>query len=281
MNNVGINFRGIEQPVIGIDKKIDDNKPIEENKEENIKPQEFSQEASDALRASVLYKQPEQKMSDGVNCEKDNNDITESKDENFEKTVGDIEKDVNIDAKSSEPAEIKEYIPKDATPQDVRDILADKSKVGRSFFGYKRALKNIVKSSNEPQRAIENLNYLLNVDDGKLSALDVTNIMNITEVVNNGKNKNLSKHYSEKFDFKGGKLDNESYKKISDKIKEQRKIAFLFSSALLSANIQRQQDMDMMNQQIMIDQMNQQQLQMDMMNQQMINQQMMSPPMGM
>lgn len=55
MNNVGLNFRGIEQPTINTEKNVDE-KQIEKPIEEDVKPQEFSKEASDALRASVLYK---------------------------------------------------------------------------------------------------------------------------------------------------------------------------------------------------------------------------------
>ena len=46
MNNVGLNFRGIEQPTINTEKNVDE-KPIEKPIEEDVKPQEFSKEASD------------------------------------------------------------------------------------------------------------------------------------------------------------------------------------------------------------------------------------------
>ncbi len=61
MNNVGLNFRGIEQTTINTEKKVDE-KPVEKPIEEDVRPQEFSKEASDALRASVLYKKQKFKL---------------------------------------------------------------------------------------------------------------------------------------------------------------------------------------------------------------------------
>ncbi len=274
MNNVGLNFRGIEQPTINAEKKVDE-KPIEED----VKPQEFSKEASDALRASVLYKKPELQTVDDTAEKVDDIKVDENKANDFEKTVGDIEKEVNIENKADEKStEMKEYIPNDATPQEVRDTLADKSKVGRSFFGYKKYLKNKVKDSNEPQIAIANLNYLLNADDGKLSAKEISTIMNITEIVNNNKDEKLSKKYSEVFGFDGGKLDDSSYDKISKKMQEQRMVELTLGSAMAMEGLRQQQQQmqnDIMNQQIMINQQT-----IDNINQQMINQQMMQPPMG-
>lgn len=278
MNNVGLNFRGIEQPTINTEKNVDE-KPIEKPIEEDVKPQEFSKEASDALRASVLYKKPELQTVDDTAEKVDDIKVDENKTNDFEKTVGDIEKEVNIENKTDEKStEMKEYIPNNATPQEVRDILADKSKVGRSFFGYKKYLKNKVKDSNEPQTAIANLNYLLNADDGKLSAKEISTIMNITEIVNNNKDEKLSKKYSEVFGFDGGKLDDSSYDKISKKMQEQRMVELTLGSAMAMEGLRQQQQQmqnDIMNQQIMINQQT-----IDNMNQQMINQLMMQPPMG-
>lgn len=278
MNNVGLNFRGIEQQTITTEKNVDE-KPIEKPIEEDVKPQEFSKEASDALRASVLYKKPELQTVDDTAEKVDDIKVDENKTNDFEKTVGDIEKEVNIENKTDEKStEMKEYIPNNATPQEVRDILADKSKVGRSFFGYKKYLKNKVKDSNEPQTAIANLNYLLNADDGKLSAKEISTIMNITEIVNNNKDEKLSKKYSEVFGFDGGKLDDSSYDKISKKMQEQRMVELTLGSAMAMEGLRQQQQQmqnDIMNQQIMINQQT-----IDNINQQMINQQMMQPPMG-
>ena len=278
MNNVGLNFRGIEQPTINTEKNVDE-KPIEKPIEEDVKPQEFSKEASDALRASVLYKKPELQTVDDTAEKVEDIKVDENKTNDFEKTVGDIEKEVNIENKTDEKStEMKEYIPNNATPQEVRDILADKSKVGRSFFGYKKYLKNKVKDSNEPQTAIANLNYLLNADDGKLSAKEISTIMNITEIVNNNKDEKLSKKYSEVFGFDGGKLDDSSYDKISKKMQEQRMVELTLGSAMAMEGLRQQQQQmqnDIMNQQIMINQQT-----IDNINQQMINQLMMQPPMG-
>lgn len=278
MNNVGLNFRGIEQQTITTEKNVDE-KPIEKPIEEDVKPQEFSKEASDALRASVLYKKPELQTVDDTAEKVDDIKVDENKTNDFEKTVGDIEKEVNIENKTDEKStEMKEYIPNNATPQEVRDILADKSKVGRSFFGYKKYLKNKVKDSNEPQTAIANLNYLLNADDGKLSAKEISTIMNITEIVNNNKDEKISKKYSEVFGFDGGKLDDSSYDKISKKMQEQRMVELTLGSAMAMEGLRQQQQQmqnDIMNQQIMINQQT-----IDNINQQMINQQMMQPPMG-
>ena len=142
----------------------------------------------------------------------------------------------------------------------------------------KKYLKNKVKDSNEPQTAIANLNYLLNADDGKLSAKEISTIMNITEIVNNNKDEKLSKKYSEVFGFDGGKLDDSSYDKISKKMQEQRMVELTLGSAMAMEGLRQQQQQmqnDIMNQQIMINQQT-----IDNMNQQMINQQMMQPPMG-
>ncbi len=278
MYNVGLNFRGIEQSTINTEKNVDE-KQIEKPIEEDVKPQEFSKEASDALRASVLYKKPELQTVDDTAEKVDDIKVDENKTNDFEKTVGDIEKEVNIENKTDEKStEMKEYIPNNATPQEVRDTLADKSKVGRSFFGYKKYLKNKVKDSNEPQTAIANLNYLLNADDGKLSAKEISTIMNITEIVNNNKDEKLSKKYSEVFGFDGGKLDDSSYDKISKKMQEQRMVELTLGSAMAMEGLRQQQQQmqnDIMNQQIMINQQT-----IDNINQQMINQQMMQPPMG-
>lgn len=273
MNNVGLNFRGIEQTTINTEKKVDE-KPVEKPIEEDVKPQEFSKEASDALRASVLYKKPDIQTVDNTAEKIADTKVDENKESDFEKTVGDIEKEVNIDNKTDEkPKEMKEYIPSDATPQDVRDILADKNKVGRSFWGHKKYLKNKVKDSNNPQVAIANLNYLLNAEDGKLRASDISAIMNITELVNNNKDEKIAKRYSELFGFDGGKLDDASYQKITQKMLEQRFVAATIGSAMAMEGLHQQQmQNDMINQQMMIDQ----QIMMDNnMNQQIINQQIM------
>lgn len=140
--------------------------------------------------------------------------------------------------------EAKEYIPQGATPQEVRDILADKEKVGRSFFGFKRAIKTGIKKSKDPELAIKNLNFLLNAKDGKLSAYDISSILSTTEAINNGSfgSEYLKKHYN----FDGGELDDASLKKIT-KIKKEDDL----KAAIAAQQAAQEANQQMINQQMM------------------------------
>lgn len=115
--------------------------------------------------------------------------------------------------KKNEPEEFKEFIPLDASPKEVRDILADKKQVGRSFFGFKNTIKNGIKNSKDPQLAIENLNFLLNAENKKLPAATISQVLAITENVNND-SKWTSKYSKKHYGFEGGTLTKESLDNI-------------------------------------------------------------------
>lgn len=197
----------------------------------------------------------------------DNNTVFEEKTFELPKKAVDTLK-ANVLYNKKDNYKQKEYIPLDATPQEVRDILADKKQVGRSFWGYKRVIKNGIKNSENPQQAIENLNFLLNAKDGKLNAQNISSILSITETINNGKGaqaEHLKKHYG----FEGGKLDDNSLTKIID---VQAKDAMLLAATtsimnqqMIQQQMQMQQQQDMLNHQIMQDTFNQQVLQNTMM----------------
>ena len=170
-----------------------------------------------------------------------------------------------------EDSEYKEYIPTNATPKEVRDVLADKKQTGRSFFGFKRAIKSQVAHSNNPEQTIENLNFLLNAENKKLNAPTINHLLSITEAINKGGK--TGEFLQKEYGFEGGKLTEESFKPLYKKYQEvQAKNAIL---AMFMSHQMNQQ----MNQQMIMDMNNQMQLQNQIFQDQMMMQQMTPPPM--
>src|SRR5574344_438724 len=189
-----------------------------------------------------------------VDTKKDDNNFTvgNSAPKQFAELTSDAAEALKTQVLYKPKTEAKEYIPQGATPQEVRDILADKEKVGRSFFGFKRAIKTGIKKSKDPELAIKNLNFLLNAKDGKLSGYDISSILSTTEAINNDSSGSnfLKKHYG----FEGGELDDASLSKIT-KIKKEDglKAGIAAQQAAQQANeqIAQQTQQDLINQQMM------------------------------
>ena len=172
-----------------------------------------------------------------------------------------------------EDSEYKEYIPTNATPKEVRDVLADKNKTGRSFFGFKRAIKSQVANSGNPEQTIENLNFLLNAENKKLNAPTINHLLSITEAINKGGK--TGEFLQKQYDFEGGKLTEENFKPLYKKYQEiQARNAIL--SMFMSQQMNQQMIMDMNNQMQLQNQLFQDQM---MMQNQMMMQQMTPPPM--
>ena len=270
MNNIGLNFQGAEQ-IQNINKapKQEEKPAPAPTDTTETKPQEFSKEAADAMKANVLYTPTTSEMPKTEEKETDTTktaDTAESTD-----TAPIAEKEVA----KEEPAEMKEYIPQGATAKDVRDILADKKKVGRSFLGYKKLIRKAFEKSQDPQTSIDNLNLLLNAKDGKLNATFVASIFTVAESINN--NDKNAEQFKKYYGIDSGKLDNESIDKLTNKMSKDIFMASLIHGLATAAASNASND-------AVQQQMFQQQLQLnnDMMMQQqnLINQQTIQPPMG-
>lgn len=216
--------------------------------------------------------QPKEEPETAINkAEKLENDFQEIPSE----AVDTLKASVLYNAKKPEEKPMfKEYIPTNATPQEVRDILADKKQVDRNFWGYKGNIKKLIKKSKDPQTAIENLNILLNANDKKLNASTVTNILNLTEAVNNERAdaKFIQLHYG----FQGGKLTNENIDKFNETLRKDFAIAMFASMAAandpMTGLVLQQQMMtnDLLQQQTFTNNMLQQEQQQMIINQQMM-----------
>ena len=172
-----------------------------------------------------------------------------------------------------EDSEYKEYIPTNATPKEVRDVLADKKQTGRSFFGFKRAIKSQVSHSNNPEQKIENLNFLLNAENKKLNAPTINHLLSITEAINKGGK--TGEFLQKQYGFEGGKLTEENFKPLFKKYQEvQTQNAIL--GMFMGQQMNQQMIMDMNNQMQLQNQLFQDQM---MMQNQMMMQQTMMPPM--
>ena len=176
-----------------------------------------------------------------------------------------------------EDSEYKEYIPTNATPKEVRDVLADKKQTGRSFFGFKRAIKSQVAHSNNPEQTIENLNFLLNAENKKLNAPTINHLLSITEAINKGGK--TGEFLQKQYGFEGGKLTEENFKPLFKKYQEvqtQNAILGMFLGQQMNQQMNQQMIMDMNNQMQLQNQLFQDQM---MMQNQMMMQQTMMPPM--
>lgn len=181
----------------------------------------------------------------------------------------------NLDKK--ENSEYKEYIPTNATPKEVRDVLADKKQTGRSFFGFKRAIKNQVANSEKPEQTIENLNFLLNAENKKLNAPTINHLLSITESINKGGK--TGEFLQKQYDFEGGKLTEENFKPLYKKYQEiqaRNAILAMFMGQQMNQQMNQQMIMDMNNQMQIQNQIFQDQMQLQ---NQMMMQQTMMPPM--
>ena len=179
----------------------------------------------------------------------------------------------NLDDKVKN-SEYKEYIPTNATPKEVRDVLADKKQTGRSFFGFKRAIKKQVANSEKPEQTIENLNFLLNAENKKLNAPTINHLLSITEAINKGGK--TGEFLQKQYDFEGGKLTEENFKPLYKKYQEvqaRNAILAMFMSQQMNQQMNQQMIMDMNNQMQIQNQIFQDQMQIQ--NQMMMQQTMM------
>lgn len=176
-----------------------------------------------------------------------------------------------------EDSEYKEYIPTNATPQEVRDVLADKKQTGRSFFGFKRAIKYQVAHSDNPEQTIGNLNFLLNAENKKLNAPTINKLLSITETINKGGK--TGEFLQKQYGFEGGKLTEENFKPLFKKYTEvqtQNAILGMMMGQQMNQQMNQQMIMDMNNQMQLQNQLFQDQMTMQ---NQMMMQQMTPPPM--
>lgn len=111
-----------------------------------------------------------------------------------------------------------EYLSNELDKKQIIEELKNKEKMGRSFFGYKTNLANIITKADDIELATANFNYLLNAKDGKLNARDITDILRVATSINNGK---MSERLQNKYGFNGGNLKEENIDSILDRIKKQ------------------------------------------------------------
>ncbi len=74
-------------------------------------------------------------------------------------------------------------------------------------------IKKRIKESKNPEQAKENFNFLINLESKKLTPETISQVLAITEKVNNERT-HVSKHYTDHYGFKGGKLTKESLNNI-------------------------------------------------------------------
>lgn len=148
--------------------------------------------------------------------------------------------------------------------QELKNI----EKSGRSFFGYKNAIANIITKADDVELATSNFNYLLDAKDGKLSKEDLHDVLLVATSINNGK---MSEKLQNEYGFNGGSLKEENVDTILEKINEQRDEE---QFAIIQQQMQEQQ---MVNEQFIQQMMLEQQNQM-MLDQQMQQQSMMPTP---
>lgn len=267
MNNIGVNFQGTEQiQNVNTTPKSEGKSDIVQPDATENKPQAFSKEAADAMKANVLYTPSEKAAPE------EKKDIKAPETDNSDSAAPVVDKKVP----DTEEHEFKEYIPQGATAKDVRDILADKKKVGRSFFGYKKLIRKAFEKSKDPQTAVNNLNLLLNAQDGKLNSTFVASIFTVAESINN--NDKNAEQFKKYYGIDSGKLDNESIDKLTNKMSKDVFVASMIHGLATAAASDAYAD-DMQQQMIQ----HQMQFNNDMLMQQqqsLINQQMMQPPMG-
>ena len=171
-----------------------------------------------------------------------------------------------------------QYLDNSLDKKGIIKALKDKDKMGRSFFGYKSRVANIITKADDKNLAVDNFNILMNAqyEDGKkLNATDVTDILMVATTINN---KKMSEQLANEYGFNGGKLDDKSIDSILDKITKQRELqefAMLQQQMMHQQMLQQQIDQQMLQRQMMQQQMNQQMLQQQM---QMQQQMMMTTP---
>lgn len=74
-------------------------------------------------------------------------------------------------------SEIKIRIPNDASEKEIREILKNSSRSGRSFSGYEKKTAEAITKAKNRKNAVSDLNILLNSGDKSLSARDIYNFL--------------------------------------------------------------------------------------------------------
>lgn len=171
----------------------------------------------------------------------------------------------------------QEYLQDGLDKKQIIQELKNTNKMGRSFFGYKRAIANIITQADDTKLATSNFNYLLNAKGGKLNKEDVYDILLVATSINNGK---VSEKLQDEYGFNGGALKEENVDTILEEIKKQNEAQ---QFAMIQVQMQQKQMIDeqfmqqmmleqqmMMQQQMMIDQQNQMMLDLQIQQQQMM-----------
>lgn len=155
----------------------------------------------------------------------------------------------------------KQYLEKNLNKKGIIAALKDKSKIDRSFFGYKNTIAKIITKADNPDLATDNFNILMNAKDKKLNASDITAILLVSTSVNN---KKIDEKLMDKYGFNGGTLNDKSIDSILKEINKQRelnKFMMLQQQMLHNQMVQQQ----MFQTQMLHDQMHQQAMQQHMM----------------
>lgn len=76
-----------------------------------------------------------------------------------------------------------------------------------------KEIKKMIASSKNPEQAKDNFNFLLNMETKKLTKETISQVLAITEQVNNGRS-HVSKHYTTHYGFEGGQLTKDSLNNI-------------------------------------------------------------------
>ncbi len=171
-----------------------------------------------------------------------------------------------------------QYLSHDLNRKEIIDALNDKNKMGRSFFGYKRTIANIIIKAEDKKLAVDNFNILMNAKNKKINAYDIASLLYISTIINN-KNDKMSEKFAEEYGFKGGLLDDKSIDSILKKIIETRKTNEI-QNQIVQELLQEKthfHNQTLMNQMIM---QNQMQLDQMMQDQMMQDQMMHTPGMG-
>ena len=147
------------------------------------------------------------------------------------------------------------YLDDNLSKKEIILALKDKNKMGRSFFGFKRTVANIISRAEDKKLATKNFNILMNFEDEKLNANDITAILMVATSINN---KKMDEKFVSEYGFSGGILDKKTINSIFNKIKEQRELQqfALMQQQMMNNKLVQQQifQQQMVQQQMMINQ---------------------------
>lgn len=113
-----------------------------------------------------------------------------------------------------------QYLESGLSHKEIIEALKDKSKMERSFFGYKADVAKIITKAKNPELAVKNFNILMNArdkKDNKLDACDITSILSTATKINSKNDEKKAKEYG----LCNGLLDGKSITSILASIRRQ------------------------------------------------------------